>query len=100
MGDDFMVKDLNSQDPVATILRGRRPFQALSAADEQARQRSLADDPAALHVRDLVNNNCLSKCLLYTHVSMVYLVVVRCFLRSRMCAAPFGMCVACVHVYW
>ena len=57
MGDHFMVKDLNSQDPAATMLRGRRPFQALTAADEQARQRSLADNPAALQVRDLVHNN-------------------------------------------
>ena len=71
MGDDFMVKDLNNQDPAATMLRGRRPFQALTAADEQARQRSLADDPAALYVRDLVNyNSCLPKCLVYIHVSL------------------------------
>lgn len=57
MGDDFMVKDLNSQDPAATMLRGRRPFQALTAADEQARQRSLADNSAVLQVHDLVHNH-------------------------------------------
>lgn len=50
MGDEFMARDLNSQDPAASILRGKRPFQALTAADEQARQRSLAQDPAALQV--------------------------------------------------
>ena len=50
MGDETMVRDLNSQDPAASMLRGRGPFQALTAADEQARQRSLADNPAALQV--------------------------------------------------
>ncbi|KAL3161284.1 hypothetical protein ABBQ38_009640 [Trebouxia sp. C0009 RCD-2024] len=48
MGDDFMVRDLSRQDPAVSMLRGKRPFQALTAADEQARQRSLAQDPAAL----------------------------------------------------
>ena len=48
MGDEFMVRDMNSQDPAGSMLRGQRPFQALTAADEQARQRSLAQNPAAL----------------------------------------------------
>lgn len=50
MGDGFMVKALNSQDPATSMLHGKCPFQALTAADEQARQRSLADNPAALQV--------------------------------------------------
>ena len=50
MGDDFMVKDLNNQDPSSSMLRGMQPYQALTAADEQARQRSLAQDPSALQV--------------------------------------------------
>ena len=47
-----MVKDLGGQDPAAPMLRGRGQgaFQALTAADEQARQRRLADDPAAVQV--------------------------------------------------
>ena len=79
MGDNFMVKELNSQDPAAIMLRGRRPFQALTAADEQARQRSLADDPAALQVRDLVNNNsCFLQCVLFQHGIMTCLLMVCC----------------------
>ena len=50
MGDDFMVKDLNSQDPSCSMLRGMLPYQALTPADEQARQRRLAQDPTALQV--------------------------------------------------
>ena len=50
MGDEFMVRYMNSQNPAGSMLRGQRPFQALTAADEQARQRSLAQNPAALQV--------------------------------------------------
>ena len=90
MGDDLMVRDLNSQDPAATILRGRRPFQALTAADEQARQRSLADDSAALQVGDLVvNPSCLSQCLLYRHVSLACLDVVCCLAEDDVVCSSF-----------
>ena len=90
MGDDLMVRDLNSQDPAATILRGRRPFQALTAADEQARQRSLADDSSALQVRDLVNNpSCLSQCLLYRNVSLACLDVVCCLAEDDVVCSSF-----------
>ncbi|DBA80930.1 TPA: hypothetical protein ACH3X2_007151 [Trebouxia sp. C0005] len=44
MGDDFMVRDMNSQDSRESMLRGTQPYQALTAADEQARQRRLAED--------------------------------------------------------
>ncbi|DBB05452.1 hypothetical protein WJX77_002293 [Trebouxia sp. C0004] len=44
MGDDFMVRDMNSQDGRESMLHGMQPYQALTAADEQARQRRLAED--------------------------------------------------------
>lgn len=50
MGDNFMVKELNSQDPKDCILQGMQPYQALSPADEQARQQALAEQPSALKV--------------------------------------------------
>ena len=50
MGDEFMVKELNCQDPTQCILQGMQPYQALSAAEEQARQRALSADPAAAQV--------------------------------------------------
>ena len=50
MGDDFMVQDLNTQDVKTSLLNGMKPYQALSPADEQARQRALAESPSALQV--------------------------------------------------
>lgn len=50
MGDDFMVRDMNSQDSRESMLRGTQPYQALTAADEQARQRRLAEDYNAVQV--------------------------------------------------
>ena len=50
MGDDFMVQDLNSQDVKTSLLNSMKPYQALSPADEQARQRALAESPSALQV--------------------------------------------------
>lgn len=50
MGDNFMVKDMNSQEAGTSMVRGGQAYQALTAADEQARQRSLAQEPAALQV--------------------------------------------------
>ena len=58
MGDDFMVKDMSRQDPAGSMLRGGQAYQALAAADEQARQRALAQDPAALQVH-LPTSACL-----------------------------------------
>ena len=50
MGDDFMVRDMNSQDSRESMLHGMQPYQALTAADEQARQRRLAEDYNAVQV--------------------------------------------------
>lgn len=50
MGDGYMVKDMNSQNARESMLPGMQPYQALSPADEQARQRSLADNPSAVQV--------------------------------------------------
>jgi len=50
MGDDFMVRDMNSQDSRESMLHGIQPYQALTAADEQARQRRLAEDYNAVQV--------------------------------------------------
>ena len=51
MGDDFMIQDLSSQDPKVSLLPGGRYYQALSPADEQARQRALAENASAVQVR-------------------------------------------------
>ena len=51
MGDEFMVKELNSQNPKECILQGMQPYQALSPAEGQARQRALSEQPSALRVR-------------------------------------------------
>ncbi len=50
MGDDFMVRDMNSQDSRENMLHGTQPYQALTAADKQARQRRLAEDYNAVQV--------------------------------------------------
>lgn len=50
MGEDFMVKELNSQSPRDCILQGMQPYQAPSPAEEQARQRALSEQPSALRV--------------------------------------------------
>lgn len=50
MGDDFMVKDLNSGNARESMLHGTPAYQAPTAADEQARQRALAENPVAVQV--------------------------------------------------
>ncbi len=56
MGDDFMVRDMNSQDSRESMLRGTQTYQALTAADEQARQRRLAEEYNAVQVRHCPKN--------------------------------------------
>ena len=58
MGDDFMVRDKNSQDARESMLHGAHPYQAPSAADEQARLRALSQDPSALQVRMISTQSC------------------------------------------
>ncbi len=64
MGDEFMVKDMNGQDARESMLHGMEPYQALSAADEQARQRSLAENPSAVQVwvNQLLLGHCADPC--------------------------------------
>lgn len=50
MGDDFMVRDMNNQDSRESMLHSTQPYQALTAADEQARLRRLAEDHNAVQV--------------------------------------------------
>ena len=45
-----MVKEVNCQEPSQCILQGMQPYQAPSPAEEQARQRALSADAAAVQV--------------------------------------------------
>lgn len=60
MGDDFMVKDLNSGNVRESMLRGTPAYQAPTAADEQARQRALAENPMAVQVEFSGIHDCMS----------------------------------------
>ena len=59
MGEDFMMKELNSQNPRDCILQGMQPYQASSPAEEQARQRALSQQPSALKVNPMNFTSCL-----------------------------------------